>query len=69
MDPQKSIIHEPVVDIPLLPHRSSRIFQPSERYMYILTKKVKKIFLMGDMSHGDDPNTFDKVMSDIDFEK
>ena len=24
---------------------------------------------MGDKSHGDDPNTFDEMMSDIDFEK
>ena len=24
---------------------------------------------MGDRGHGDDPNTFDEVISDIDFEK
>ena len=35
----------------------------------MLMKKVKEIFLMGDKSHGDDPNTFDEVMSDIDFKK
>ena len=35
----------------------------------MLIEKVKKIFLMGDRDHGDDPNTFDEVMSDIDFEK
>ena len=37
--------------------------------MGILTKKVKKIFLIGDRGHGDDSNTFDEVMSDIDPEK
>ena len=32
-------------------------------------KKVKKMLLMGDRGHSDDPNTFDEAMSDIDFEK
>ena len=32
-------------------------------------EEVKKIFFMGDMGHGDDPNIFDEAMSDIDFEK
>ena len=35
----------------------------------MLTEKVKKIFFMRDKGHGNDPNIFDKVMSDIDFEK
>ena len=69
MDPQESIIHEPVVDVSLLPHRFRRVFQPSERYMDMLTEKVKEIFLMEDKGHGDDPNIFDEVMSDIDSEK
>ena len=37
--------------------------------MNMLTEEVKKIFLIGDKGHSDDPNTFDKRMSDIDFEK
>ena len=69
IDPQEPIIHKPVVDIPLLPRRSSRVFRPPKRYIDMLTKKVKKIFLMGDKSHGDDPNTFDEVMSNIASEK
>ena len=69
IDPQKSVIHEPVVDVPL-PHRRSRsISQPPERYMGMLTEEVKKIFLMGDRDYGDDSNTFDEVISDIDSEK
>ena len=37
--------------------------------MGTLKEDVKKAFLMEDGCHGDDPNTFDEVMSDIDFEK
>ena len=37
--------------------------------MGMLTEEVKKIFLMGDRVHGDDLNTLDEAMSDIDFEK
>ena len=35
----------------------------------MLTEEVKKIFFMRDRGHTDDPNTFDKAMSDIDFKK
>ena len=69
IDPQEPIIHEPVVDVPQPPRRSSRVFLPSERYMGMLIEKIKKIFLMRDRGHGDDLNIFDEVMSDIDFEK
>ena len=69
IDPQKPIIHEPVVDIPLSPRRSSKVSQPSIRYMGMLMKEVKEIFLMRDRDHTDDPNIFDEAMSDIDFEK
>ena len=69
MDPQKPIIHESVVKVPPPSHRSSRISCPPERYMGMLTKKVKKIFFMGDKDHDDDPNIFDKMMSNIDFKK
>ena len=37
--------------------------------MGMFMEKVKKIFLMRDRDHGDDPNTFDEMMFDIDFEK
>ena len=69
MDPQEPIIYELVIDVPPPPYRSSRIFRPFERHMGMLTKKVKKIFLIGDKGHGDNPNTFDKTISDIDSEK
>ena len=35
----------------------------------MLMEKVKKIFFIGDRGHGNDLNTFDEVMSDIDFKK
>ena len=69
IDPQKSIVHKPVVDIPLPPRSSRRIFRPPERYMGMLTEEVKEIFLIGDRGLSDDLNTFDEVMSDIDFKK
>ena len=69
IDLQKFVVHEPVVDVPLPPHRSSRVLRPFERYMDMLIKKVKKIFLMEDKDHSDNPSTFNEVMSDIDFEK
>ena len=56
IDPQEPIIHEPVVDVPLPSHRSSKVSRPSERYMGMLTEEVKKIFLMRDRDHTDDPN-------------
>ena len=37
--------------------------------MGMLTEEVKKIFLMEDKGHSDDPNTFDEMMSNIDFKK
>ena len=35
----------------------------------MLTEEVKEIFLIGDRGHGDDLNTFDEMMSNINFEK
>ena len=35
----------------------------------MLTEEVKKIFLKEDKDYTNDPNTFDKMMSDINFEK
>ena len=57
---QEPVVHKPVVDVSLPPRRFSRILRSSERYMDMLTEKVKKIFLIGDRSHTDDPNTFDE---------
>ena len=37
--------------------------------MGMLTEEVKKIFFMEDKGHGDDPNTFDETMSNINYEK
>ena len=37
--------------------------------MDILAKDIEKIFLIGDKDHGDDPKTYDEVMSDIYFKK
>ena len=69
IDSQKSIIHELVVVIPPSPLRSSRIFHPPEGYMNMLTKKVEKIFFMGDKGHEDDLNIFDEAMSDFNLKK
>ena len=63
IDPQKPIVHELVVYVLLPPCRTSRVSQPPERYMGMLMEEVKKIFLMGDKNHDDDPNTFDEMMS------
>ena len=35
----------------------------------MLIEDIKKIFLMRDRGHSDDPTTFNEMMSDIDFEK
>ena len=45
IDPHEPIIHEPVVDVPLPPHRSCRISRPPERYTDMLTEEVKFFFL------------------------
>ena len=69
IDPQKSVVHELVADVSLPPHRSSKISQPLKRYMDMLMKEVKKIFFMRYKDHSDDLNTFDEVMSNIEFKK
>ena len=35
----------------------------------MLIEKVKKIFFVRDRGHGDNLNTFDEAMSDINFKK
>ena len=37
--------------------------------MSMLMEEVKEIFFIKDRGHTDDPNTFDEMMPDIDFEK
>ena len=69
IDLQEPVIHEPVVDVPQPPRRSSRIFRPPERYIGQLMEELKKMFLMRDRGHGDDSNIFDEAMSDINSEK
>ena len=51
IDPQESIIHEPIVDVPLPSCRSSRVSQPPVRYIGMLTEEVKKIFFVGVRGH------------------
>ena len=34
-----------------------------------MPEKVEEMFLIGNGAHGDDPKTYDEVISDIDFEK
>ena len=38
IDPQKPVVFEPIVDVPLPSRRSSRVSQPPERYMGMLTE-------------------------------
>ena len=66
MEPnQVKPIHTP----PPPPHRSKRVFRPSERYLGTILEDVQEMFLVGNGVHGDDPKTYNKAMSDIDFEK
>ena len=37
--------------------------------MDMLTEEVKEMFFMEDKGYGDNPNTFDNTMFDIDFKK
>ena len=60
---------EPIRTLPPPPHRLKRVFHPSERYLGIISKDVKKIFLVGNGAHGDDPKTYNKAISDIDSQK
>ena len=69
MDPQEPIIHEPVVDVSLPSHKSSRISYPPKRYIGMLKEDVEEAFFVVDGGHGDDSSTLKKMMSDIDFEK
>ena len=59
---------KPIHSLPLPPRRSERIFHPPERYLGTILEKVEKIFLIDNGVH-DDPKTYDKVISDIDFKK
>ena len=60
---------EPVQSLPHPPQRSERIFHPSERYLGTISEDVEKIFLTRKEVHGDDPKTYDEMISDIDSEK
>ena len=60
---------EPKDIVPLLSRRSNRIFHSHEIYIDMIMENVKKIFLVGDRKHRDDPKIYNEEMSDINFEK
>ena len=55
--------------VPPLPHRSSRISHPHERYLGILIEDLEEVFLIEDRDIRNDPKTYDEVMLDVDSEK
>ncbi len=69
MDPIEPIHTEPVHVVPPPPRRSSRVSHPSDRYLGMLEEDTKKMFLMEDRKHIQDPKTYDEAISDIDSEK
>ena len=60
---------KPIQSLPPPPHRSERIFDPPERYLGTISEDVEKMFLTRNGIHGDDPKTYDEVISDINSEK
>ena len=60
---------EPIRTLHPPPRRSERVSHPPERYLGIISEKVKKIFLIDNGAHGDDPKTYNEKISDIDSEK
>ena len=60
---------EPIRTLPPPPRRLKRVFRPPERYLGIISEEVEKMFLIGNGAHGDDPKTYNEVISDIDSEK
>ena len=60
---------EPIRTLAPPPRRSERVFHPPERYLGIISEEVEKIFLVGSGAHGDDPKTYNEVISDIDSKK
>ena len=55
--------------IPSLPHKSSRVSHPPERYLDILTEDLEEAFLVRDRDIRNDPKTYDEAILDVDFEK
>ena len=60
---------EPTQTLPPPPHRSRRIFHPSERYLGTISEDVEEMFLIDNGVHGDDPKMYNEAISDIDSEK
>ena len=60
---------EPIRTLPPPPRRSERVSHPPERYLGIISEDVEEMFLIGNGAHGDDPKTYNEVISDIDSEK
>ena len=69
LKPEEPIQSEPIHTFLTPPHKSSRVFYPFERYLGITSKDVEKIFSTKNRIHGDDPKTYNEVISDINFEK
>ena len=60
---------KPIQSLPPPPRRSKRVSRPPERYLGIISEDVEKMFLIGNGAHGDDPKTYNEMISDIDSEK
>lgn len=48
--------------------KSSRISRPPERYEF-LYKEIYESIMIGEISHGDDPQTYEEAILDIDSKK
>ena len=60
---------EPIRTLPPPPRRSERVSRPPERYLGIISEDIEEMFLVGNGAHGDDPKTYNEVISNIDSEK
>ena len=68
-EPEEPNQSEPVLTQPFPPRRSTKIFHPHEKYLGTIQEEVEEMFLTRNGAHGDDPKTYDEVISDIDSEK
>ena len=69
LKPDEPIQSELIHTLPPPPHKSSRISHPLDRYLGIISEDVEKIFFIENEIHGDDPETYNKTISDIDSKK
>ena len=61
--------NESVDVIPSLPHRSSRISHPLERYLDIFIEDLEEVFLMRDRDIRNDFKIYDEMIFDANFDK